>query len=148
MMQDVAPGVLSEVHSAPGSRSFTPWKMIVRFVMPNGTSYEDVYDILVTWERDRKIERAIGRDRLSRIQIRYLDNKGRGAHGEYTISEIGPWEIVISRAVETVGVRDGRAVALRERYGSESDSPSYIDSLIVWFSSMTSKEIKLGRGQS
>lgn len=148
-MQDIAPGTIAEIHDAPASaRSFTPWKMIVRFILPRGSSYDDLYEILVTWERDRPIGRKIGMGRLSRIQVRYIDKKGRGAHGEYTLSEISEWEVAISRAVEKVGVRDDRLDSLRERYGSESDSISYVESVIVWWSTMTAKEIKLGKKDS
>lgn len=145
-MQDIAPGTIAHVQDAPRSAfSRTPWRMVARFAFPRGTTYEDIFSILRDWRDDRRIEKKIGSDRLSRIQVLYKDRKGRGARSEYTLSEIAPWELAVSRASERVGVRDDRQDSLIGRYGASAPTVSYIDSLVVWFSSVTAKEINLGR---
>lgn len=142
-MQDIAPGTTANVHDAPQSeRSRVPWRLVAKFDFPKGTTYDDIFIVLRDWRDDRRIERLVGSDRLSRIQVRYKDKKGRGAKGEYTLSEIGSWELAASRATERVGVRDDRLDALVNRYGTSGDTTSYIESLIVWFSASTAHEIK------
>lgn len=146
-MQDMAPGTITEIHDVPNSGfSRTPWRMAVRFIFPGGTSYDDIFITLRDWRDDRSIERKVGADRLSRIQVRYRNKGSRGAHGEYTLSEIAGWETASSRATERVGVRDGREDSLINRYGSDGESgQSTIESLIVWFSYLTGKEIRAGK---
>jgi hypothetical protein len=145
-MQDIAPGTAAAVHDAPQSeRSRVPWRLVAKFDFPRGTTYDDIFITLRDWRDDRKIERLVGSDRLTRIQVRYKDKKGRGAKGEYTLSEIGSWELAASRATERVGVRDDRLDSLINRYGANGETVSYIESLIVWFSASTAHEIKLAQ---
>lgn len=145
-MQDIAPGTTAEVHNAPQSeRSRVPWQLVAKFDFPRGTTYDDIFIVLRDWRDDRRIEKLVGPDRLSRIQVRYKDKKGRGAKGEYTLSEIGSWELAASRATERVGVRDDRLDSLLNRYGASAPTVSYIESLIVWFSASTAHEIKLAQ---
>lgn len=138
LMQDSAPGSTVQAKEPPPNIARTPWMLVVRFSLPGGSSYDDVLGILVAW-RSRKIERLIGAQRLCRIQVRYVTE--RGAKGEYTLAEIGPWELAISRAYERVGVRDDRDESLQERYGEESSKKSDIDALLVWFSSADASEV-------
>jgi hypothetical protein len=123
--------------------------MVARFVFPGGSTYDDILIVLRDWRDDRRIEKAIGSSRLARIQVRYKDKKGRGSHGEYTLSEIGSWEFAVSRATQRVGSHDDRLDSLINRYGADGDkSISYIDSLIVWFSPHTAKDIKIGKDRT
>jgi len=145
-MQDIASGVVADVRDAPSSeRSRTPWRLVARFSFPGGTTYDDLFVTLRDWRDDRRIERAIGADRLSRIQVQYKNKKGRGSGGEYTIAEIGAWELAISRGVERVGIRDDKLESLIQRYGTPGETVSYIQSVTVWFSSATGHEIKAER---
>ena len=143
LMTDLSPGSVSDVRDVPASsHTRVAWRIAVRFVQQVGTTYDDIYRTLIAWRDSRKLERLITEDRLSRIVVRYRHEEGKS--GEYTLSEIGSWELVISRAVERVGVRDDRLPSLLSRYGSEGNT-SYIDSLIVWFSNSTSQEINLAK---
>lgn len=148
-MQDLAPGTTADARSAPTSvHTRTPWSMVVRFSFPGGATYDDLFPVLRDWRDDRRIERAVGGDRLARIQVRYRNKKGRGSKGEYTIAEIGPWELAVSRAMERVGIRDNKHDAIIARYGAESDSPSVVEAILVWFSSATSSEVRMGKPQA
>lgn len=138
-MQDAAPGFLVQIKEPPPNVARTPWMIVVRFSSPGGTSYNDVFQVLNDWQGSREIERGVGAQRLSRIQIHYIADRGR--HGEYTIAEIGPWELAISRAVERVGIRDDRDESLMERYGEDSSRQSEIDAIVVWFSSANASEV-------
>lgn len=134
LMQDLA-GTVGPIPSLtvkdPPQTSRTPWEHVARFGIRDGT-YEEVLLILETWEASKELARAVGKQRLARIQVRYTTGRGKG--GEYTLAEIGPWSLAISRAVERVGVRDDRDASLVERYGSEGDT-SQVDALLVWLSS-------------
>lgn len=144
-MVDLAPGFSVQSKGVPETKGRTPWKLAARFVAPAGTTYDDVFQVLRDWRDDRAISREIDKNRLTRIQVRYRNKKGRGSHGEYTLAEIGAWQLTSSRAVERVGIRDDRLESLIARYGMGGESGvSYIDSLIVWFSSMSASEIRLG----
>lgn len=144
-MQDLAPGSVAEIHDAPATSKGTPWRMAVRFILPRGTTYDDVFIVLRDWRDDKPI-RKILENRLSRIQVRYKDKRGRGAEGEYTLAEIGGWEIASSRAAEKVGIRDSKnRESLIARYGGDKKTTSYIESLIVWFSPFNAKELKIAR---
>lgn len=138
LMQDAAPGATVQAKEPPPNIARTPWILVVRFSLPGGSSYDDVLAILIAW-RSRKIERLIGAQRLCRIQVRYVTE--RGVKGEYTLAEIGPWELAISRAYERVGIRDDRDESLQERYGEDSSKKSDIDALLVWFSSADASEV-------
>lgn len=132
-MVSYVPGGAVSTRQAPASKSRTPWMLLSSFYA--ALTYDDVLIALRGWRDDRTIERHIRPQRLSRIQVRYVTDRGK--EGEYTLAEIGPWELAVSRAVERVGVRDDKDEALIERYGEGSDSPSEIDAIIVWFSSHT-----------
>lgn len=153
-MQDLAPGTVTDIHDAPQTARGTPWRMAVRFIFEDqATTYDDIFVVLRDWRDDRGIRNAVGKDRLARIQVRYRDKKGKGAHGEYTLGEIDGWEATTSRAVERVGIRDGRMESLIARYGSDGkpgpkSKTSYVESLIVWFSPFTDKEIRRGKQQA
>lgn len=144
-MQDLAPGTITEIHDAPQSAKGTPWRMAVRFIFPHGTTYDDLFIVLRDWGEDRPIKKLIGAQRLSRIQVRYKNKMGRGSHGEYTLAEIGSWEIVPSDAAARVGVRDNRMESLIARYGNDVKTPSEIESVIVWFSPFTDGELRRAR---
>jgi hypothetical protein len=148
-MQDMAPGTVTDIHNAPDTSRGTPWRLAVRFIFEDkATTYEDIFQILRDWRDDKRIESLVGKDRLARIQVRYVDKKGRGSHGEYTLGEIGSFSKVVSRSMERVGIRDGRNDSLIERYFADAKKRSYIESLIVWFSPFTQKEIRSGKHQT
>lgn len=148
-MQDLAPGTVTDIHNAPETSRGTPWRLAVRFIFEDkATTYEDIFNVLRDWRDDTRIESLVGRDRLARIQVRYVDKKGRGSHGEYTLGEIGSFSKVVSRSMERVGIRDGRNDSLMERYFTDAKKRSYIESLIVWFSPYTQKEIRSGKTQT
>jgi len=138
-MVSVAPGATVKTINAPGARSRTPWMFLCEFSFPGDTTYDDLLDTMTVWRDDERIEKLIRAQRLSRIQARYITERGKT--GEYTLAEIGPWELVISRAVERVGIRDDRDPALVERYGRDSEDPSEVGSLMVWFSSHTTQSL-------
>jgi hypothetical protein len=143
-MQDLAPGTLAHIRRPPDSHGRTPWLIVVKFSLPSGSTYDDVFEILRDWRDDRPIERLIGAQRLSRIQANFTTDRGR--QGQYTLAEIGPWSLVISRAVERVAIRDNRRDSLIARYGTSAnkqDSPSSISSLYVWFSSNNAQRITM-----
>jgi hypothetical protein len=144
-MQDLAPGTITEIHDAPQSARGTPWRMATRFIFPHGTTYEDLFVVLRDWSDDKRIKKLIGQDRLSRIQVRYKNKMGRGSHGEYTLAEIGAWELVPDDAAKRVGIQDNRMASLIERYGSDAPTSSEIESVIVWFSPFTGKELRDAR---
>lgn len=149
IMQDMNPGSVTKIVVAPQSvQSHTPWKLAVRFIQPGGTTYDDVFMVLRDWRDDRKLERKVSANRLTRIVVRYRNSEGIGKHGEYTLSGIAGWELAVSRSTERVGIRDERLEALAVRYGPDSDNPSEIESIIVWFSSASVKDIKLGKKAS
>jgi hypothetical protein len=144
-MVSVAPGATVSTRKAPESRSRTPWMLLSSFRLPEGTTYDDVYVVLRTWRDDATIERLVRPQRLSRLQVRYVTDRGK--EGEYTLAEIGPWELAVSRACERVGVRDDKDESLLERYGDGTDRQSAINALVVWFSSFT-VEVLDGSGDS
>lgn len=134
-MVSVAPGATVKTTNAPGTKSRTPWMFLCDFSFPSDTTYDELLDVLETWRDDGNIERLIRPQRLSRIQVRYVTERGKT--GEYTLAEIGPWELVVSRAYQRVGIRDDRDPSLVERYGVESGQTSEVGSIMVWFSSHT-----------
>lgn len=134
-MVSVAPGATVKTTNAPGTKSRTPWMFLCDFSFPTDTTYDELLDVLETWRDDSNIERLIRPQRLSRIQVRYVTERGKT--GEYTLAEIGPWELVISRAYQRVGIQDDRDPSLVERYGVESGQTSEVGSIMVWFSSHT-----------
>lgn len=133
-MVSITPGWVVSSRAAPASKSRTPWMLLSRFLAPSAT-YDDVFVVLRNWRDDATIERLIRPQRLSRIQVVYTTTRGK--QGEYTIAEIGPWELAISRAVQRVGVRDDKDDALVNRYGDGTKDQSEIDAVVVWFSSHT-----------
>lgn len=145
---DIGGGVTADIRNAPEPKQDwrTPWRLISEFAfIDDSASYDDLFLILKNWRDSRRIAGLIGGSRLTRIVVTYKSRKGRGAHGEYTLSGIASWNLAISRAVERVGIRDERLDALVERYGTESDSPSYLQSIVVWFSPYTMKDITVGK---
>lgn len=142
-MADLAPGSTVQSRRPPETdRAHTPWHLASRFVFPRPTTYDDIAIVLRDWRDDRLLGQLIPNRRLTRIQVRYED---RGDGGEYTLAEIGPWEATISRAYVRVAIRDERIAALSERYGADNKKPSYIESLIVWFSAAVAEQIKMGK---
>jgi hypothetical protein len=139
LMQDLFPGSTMWVRNTPPSVSRTPWLLVARYSLPGGTTYEDVFFALYRWRDSRDISRLIGSQRLSRIQVRYTTDRGK--EGEYTLAEIGPWDLAVSRAVERVGIRDDKDESLIERYGEGTSKQSDIDALVVWLSAAVSREV-------
>jgi hypothetical protein len=139
LMQDRAPGSILWIRNVPTNRSAIAWILVARFGFPGGTTYDEIGAVLSSWESARRVETLIGSQRISRIQVRYTSD--RGVSGEYTLSESGPWSLVISRSRQRVLVRDDRRAALVVRYGGDSSRPSDIDALIVWLSAQSIREV-------
>ena len=144
-MQDLAPGTVAETHDAPQTAKGTPWRLATRFIFPHGTTYDDLFIVMRDWSEDRRIKKLVGAQRLSRIQVRYRNKMGRGSHGEYTLAEIGSWEVTPDIAAERIGIRDNRMESLIARYGGDGKTASEIESVIVWFSPFTESELRSAR---
>jgi hypothetical protein len=83
----------------------TPWALIGRFAgFDRQAGYSELYAGLLDTRDDDRIEALIGRQRLCRITVRYEGVEVRGGsrrvEREFTLAEISPWEVCISRAVE------------------------------------------------
>jgi hypothetical protein len=89
-------------------------------------------------ESSSTLSTTIGARRLARIVVGY---RKRGAPTlDYTLAEIGPWDLAISRAVARVDVgEDHPDGGLLQRYGSSPDNQ--IGHLDVWLSNRHSESI-------
>ena len=96
--------VLRAVPPPPAAKG-TPWVLVGRFAGFDGlASYSELYLGLLATRDDDLVERDIGRQRLCRIAVRYDGVEVRGGRKrverDFTLANIAPWEVAISRAVE------------------------------------------------
>lgn len=107
------------------------WEYRATFYLRPGSTYDTVSEILDAWASDDTARRLIGGKSTARIQVAW--HQGRGKSGEYTLAEIGTWDMTLDRALERVDVRDGDDDGLVYRYGvAGANGTSAIDRIYVW----------------
>jgi hypothetical protein len=116
-----------------------PWIVIGRYVFKK-IGYAELWSILEKWTQ-RKLEKRINKDRLARMRINYVTERGKKE--EYTLAETGPWSMVLARAMEQCDPADtetsypgGRTGSLASRYPA-----SRIESVFVWLSEAASTNV-------
>lgn len=118
----------------------TPWLIVGRIVPPKpGLAYSDLYHACLAMRDDDRIRSAFGGQRLSRIQVVYLDPLV-GEPRDWTLSEIGPWDVVASRAVGKTDPAGPAHESVTVRYDTEADQPTMVLEIRIWLSLITFKE--------
>lgn len=122
----------------------TPWAIVGRVVPPKpGLAYSDLYHAMLDIRDDGRISSAFHPQRLSRIVLVYFDTLV-GKPREWTLSEIGPWEVVASRAVAKLDPSGPRDQSVTVRYDEEADVPTMVLEVRIWLSMITFKERRYG----
>lgn len=133
-------GVTLQVKVPPITVRGTPWAVVGRFAFDEEIYYPDLLLPFQAMEASGRLESKIGAQRLARVQSRY---ELRGKRFEYTLAEIGPWELVISRCVERCDPDGDREASLAARYTADDDDTGNISSILVWLSSVTASVLDL-----
>jgi hypothetical protein len=133
----------------------SPWALVGRFVFRPTVIYDDLYRVFEAWSRSSSSSmRRIGRHRLARIRVAYVDaaiKRKDGQRNEYTLSETLAYAAALQRARVAVTPDDelafGGLGSLAVRYGSGRDDgndASTIESLFVWLSEAVGKNVMDG----
>ena len=121
--------------SAPKLRG-TPWSLVARFGGWDGTMrYGTLYRALEAVDGDKKITKAIGERRLARLVVLYDGVEQRGGNRkvkrEWTLSEIAPWDVALSRALERLNPEIEESITNLYDTGK---FPTQVVALFVWLS--------------
>lgn len=131
---------------APLAAKGTPWRIVIRWQPDRELGpwdYLDLWRALSGVEEDLEIERRIKPTRITRLAVSYrgarkLYDKRRGKKPrEYTLGELGPWQVVISRAVALLNPQIEDSIT--SRYGSVQNEtiPTEVLALYLWISTKT-----------
>lgn len=133
------PKITIKMRTPPPGRGRTPWAVVGEY-RGFRVLYEELWSAFAAIEASGKIERAVGSRTLARIAVIYSGAKKYGRKGrtkrEWTIGEITPWDVVISRATLALDPDDEMGVSVR--YGM--DNPELVETathaigLNVWLS--------------
>lgn len=111
----------------PGATSGTPWA-VVAHMTHDPADYAAMSEVFRAWRDDRELERAIGVNRYARIGVTYEGPESRGGHRlverDWVASEIAPWDVCASRAVEQTDPDGDDTVA--NRYESTACSAIHV----------------------
>lgn len=124
----------------PAETRGTPWALVGKFALSERVYYEDLLLAFVAMEGSKRLESKVHPQRLARIQVRY---RLRGKNYEYTLAEIGPWELVISRAVERCNPDGVLGDSLAMAYAEGDDETGHLSSVLVWLASIKATEVNL-----
>lgn len=124
---DLAPGSTG-TGPVPNTKG-TPWAVIGTIAFEDSLDYAALNEGLLAVQGDDEITKLVGIDRFSRMAVLYdgPETKGSTRHveREWTMSEIAPWDVCISRAVEMTAEDEPDSV--QERY-----STTAVLALRVW----------------
>lgn len=134
-------GVTLQARTPPPRVRGTPWSIVGKFAFQDEVFYEDLYLAFTAMERSRRLESKVGRQRLARIQSRY---RLGGDRYEWTVAEIGAWELVISRAVERTDPNGVRRESVGVRYDATNADTGELTSILIWLSSVVAQEVDFG----
>lgn len=126
----------------PPAKKGTPWALVAMFGGWDGQgSYTELHQGLEAVDRDERIVNAIGKRRLARMTVLYKGVVSRGdrrrVEREFTLAEISPWEVMVSRALERTDptVED----SLVARYDSDGVR-TLIKAVFVWIALEEARE--------
>lgn len=125
-----SPGKAPKLHG-------TPWALVARLSGFDGQlTYDRLWNALAEIDQDRKIIKAIHPRRLCRLVALYEGPSERGGtrmvKRDWTIAEISPYDVMLSRALERLDPGLGDSIAAG--YGEAARKPTKVVSLYVWIS--------------
>lgn len=132
--------VQSERARRRGQRWDTPWHSIATITPADALAYEAMAEIFRMCEEDRQIYRWMSGGRTySRIALDYDGPERRGSttfvQRVWTVAEIGPWDVVISRAREQCDTEED------DTPGARYAESTAINSWTVWLSTRQAEEV-------
>lgn len=137
LMRDLASHYLSDEPTLtvkeppPSTGKHTPWLLVGRIAFARGVSYVTINTILRAWQNSSEIEELINPQRLSRIKVTYARKRERL---DFTLCEIGAWELVISISVDRTDATDEES--LSALYKNRDNH-----AITVWLSSKKARDV-------